>query len=176
MTPDSHEREGRAGRRADDRAVASIGAVVLALALLILVGGYGAHWRWIGVSGATATLWDWLHLAALPVAVALIPVLVELRPQWARRHVALLVTGGAVFVGLVLAGYLAHWRWTGFTGNTVWDWLHLLLLPLLVPAVIIPMLRPVVSRRFSGQEQEQEPQADLSGPLRRPSQHARPGQ
>jgi hypothetical protein len=53
-----------------------------------------------------------------------------------------------VFVALVLAGYLAHWRWTGFTGNTAWDWLHLLLLPLLVPAVIVPLLRPMVAGRF----------------------------
>jgi hypothetical protein len=52
----------------------------------------------------------------------------------------------------VLAGYLAHWRWTGFTGNTAWDWLHLLLLPLLVPAVIVPLLRPVVTERFSDAE------------------------
>lgn len=211
------DREGRARPLISDWVVAGIGAVVLVLVALILVGGYGAHWRWIGVSGATATLWDWLHLmllpvaalvlslwlrhrpamsrtrqaglglvaalfavivlagylvpwawtgfvgntlwdwlnlAALPVAVALIPVLVELRPQWARRHVALLVAGATVFVGLVLAGYLAHWRWTGFTGNTVWDWLHLLLLPLLVPVVIVPMLRPVVSRRFSAEAQE----------------------
>ena len=41
-----------------------------------------------------------------------------------------------------------HWRWTGFTGNTAWDWLHLLLLPLLVPAVIVPLLRPMVAGRF----------------------------
>ena len=52
----------------------------------------------------------------------------------------------------VLAGYLARWRWTGFTGNTAWDWLHLLLLPLLVPAVIVPLLRSVVAERFSDAE------------------------
>jgi hypothetical protein len=186
--------------------------VVVALVVaLVVVGGYGAHWRWIGVNGETATLWDWLHLvllpiaalvislwlrhrppltgtraaavgllagafvllvvagylvpwawtgfvgntlwdwlnlAALPVAVALIPVLVELRSDWGRRHAAILAVGVAVFIALALAGYLAHWRWTGFTGNTAWDWLHLLLLPLLVPAVIVPLLRPVVTERF----------------------------
>jgi hypothetical protein len=196
------------GRRA-----ASAGALIaLVLAVLVVYGGYGRHWRWIGVNGSTATLWDWLHLvmlpiaavvlslwlrhrppltgaratgvgllaaafvvlvvagylvpwawtgfvgntlwdwlnlAALPLAVALIPVLVELRPHWARRHLAVLATATTIFVALVLAGYLAHWRWTGFTGNTMWDWLHLLLLPLLVPAVIIPLLRPVVADRFS---------------------------
>jgi hypothetical protein len=195
-----------------------IGAVVIVVALLVLIGGYGAHWRWIGVNGKTATLWDWLHLvllpiaalvislwlrhrppltgtravavavvvaafvvlvaagymvpwgwtgfvgntlwdwlnlAALPVAVALIPVLLELRPHWGRRHAAGLAAGAAVFTALVLAGYLAHWRWTGFTGNTVWDWLHLLLLPLLVPAVIVPLLRPMVVQRFEGEHPDE---------------------
>jgi hypothetical protein len=196
-----------AGRRASP----AIGAVATVVALLVVIGGYGEHWRWIGVSGRTATLWDWLHLvllpiaalvislwlrhrppvtgtraaavggvaaafvvlvlagylvpwawtgfvgntlwdwlnlAALPVAVALIPVLIELRSDWGRRHAAMLAVGAAVFVALVLAGYLAHWRWTGFTGNTAWDWLHLLLLPLLVPAVIVPLLRSMVAERF----------------------------
>ena len=27
---------------------------------------------------------------------------------------------------LVVAGYSLHWRWTGFQGNTLYDWLHLL--------------------------------------------------
>jgi hypothetical protein len=197
---------------------ALIGAVVIAVALLVLIGGYGVHWRWIGVNGRTATLWDWLHLvllpiaalvislwlrhrppltgtravavavvaaafvvlvaagymvpwgwtgfvgntlwdwlnlAALPVAVALIPVLLELRPHWSRRHAAGLAAGAAVFTALVLAGYLAHWRWTGFTGNTVWDWLHLLLLPLLVPAVIVPLLRPMVVQRFEAEHPDE---------------------
>ncbi len=207
------------------RAGAGIGAAVAVVALLVVVGGYGAHWSWIGVNGATATLWDWLrlillpiaalalslwlrhrppltgwrlvalslgsavfvllilagylvpwawtgfvgntlwdwlNLAALPLAVALIPVLVELRPHWTRRHLALLTAGGAAFLALVLAGYLADWRWTGFTGNTAWDWLHLLLLPLLVPAVIVPMLRPAMVERFrqegdeEGDEEEDE--------------------
>jgi hypothetical protein len=192
-----------------------VGIVVV---LLVVIGGYGEHWRWIGVNGATATLWDWLHLvlvpiaalvislwlrhrppltgtravavsllaaafvvlvgagylvpwgwtgfvgntlwdwlnlAALPVAVALIPVLVELRPDWGRAHAAVLGAGAAAFVGLVLAGYLAHWQWTGFTGNTVWDWLHLLLLPLLVPAVIVPVLRAFLAERLQGERADE---------------------
>jgi hypothetical protein len=190
----------------------AIGVVAIMVAALVVIGGYGEHWRWVGVSGATATLWDWLHLvllpiaalvislwlrhrppltarwaaaaalvaatfvvlvltgylvpwgwtgfvgntlwdwlnlAALPVAVALIPVLVELQPEWERRHALVLAGGLAAFLGLVLAGYLAPWRWTGFTGNTAWDWLHLLLLPLLVPAVIVPLLRSAIAQRLS---------------------------
>jgi hypothetical protein len=197
----------------DGRGIAGLGAaLVLVVAALIVYGGYGRHWRWIGVNGRTATLWDWLHLlllpiaavilplwlrhrprvsgavgvavagvavafvcvvmagylvpwawtgfvgntlwdwlnlAALPLAVALIPVLLELRTEWGRRHAVGLSIVAAVFIAVVVAGYLAHWRWTGFVGNTVWDWLHLLLLPLLVPAVIVPVLRTVLAERFS---------------------------
>jgi hypothetical protein len=192
----------------------AIGVVVALVVLLVAIGGYGEHWPWVGVSGATATLWDWLNLlmlplaavvlplwlrhrpkmsgaaatgvgvallafaclvvtgylvpwgwtgfvgntlwdwlslAALPLAIALIPLLVELRGDWERRHTVMLAVGVSVFVVLVLAGYLAPWRWTGFTGNTAWDWLHLLLLPLMVPVVIVPVLRPYVADRFSAE-------------------------
>jgi hypothetical protein len=194
------------------RTVAGIGAAV-ALVLLVVVfyGGYGEHWRWVGVSGATATLWDWLHLlllpiaavvlplwlryrpelhgavlagvgalgaafvcvvlagylvpwawtgfvgntlwdwlnlGALPLAVALIPVLIELSSEWGRRHAVALSIAAVVFIAVVVAGYLARWAWTGFVGNTVWDWMHLLLLPLLVPVVIVPVLRTVLAERL----------------------------
>src|SRR3954453_22015358 len=36
------------------------------------------------------------------------------------------------FAALVLAGYLMPMPWTGFTGNTLWDWLSLALLPLVI--------------------------------------------
>ena len=131
---------------------AAVGALAAVFVVLVLAG-YLVPWGWTGFVGNT--LWDWLNLAALPVAVALIPVLVELRPDWSRRHTAALAVGVAVFVALVLAGYLAHWRWTGFTGNTAWDWLHLLLLPLLVPAVIVPLLRQAVAARFEDEGAEE---------------------
>jgi hypothetical protein len=136
-----------------DRWVEAIAAAAVAAFVVIVVAGYVIPWDWTGFVGNT--LWDWLNLAALPLAVALIPVLLERRSDWGRRHAVALSAGVAVFLGLVLAGYLAKWRWTGFTGNTVWDWLHLLLLPLLVPAVIVPVLRPIALARLGvggGQE------------------------
>jgi hypothetical protein len=41
-------------------------------------------------------------------------------------------------------GYTIPWSWTGFRGNTVWDWLNLLFLPLLLPTLIVPALTPRV--------------------------------
>ena len=40
----------------------------------------------------------------------------------------------------MFAGYLVPWAWTGFTGNTAWDWIKLLLLPVLLPTVVLPRL------------------------------------
>ena len=40
-------------------------------------------------------------------------------------------------------GYLGGWALDRLTGNTLWDWLHLLLLPLLLPTVVVPSLRPL---------------------------------
>jgi hypothetical protein len=118
-------------------------AALTAVALLALValGGYLIPWAWTGFRGNS--LWDWLNLVALPVAVALAPVWPEIRAGWQRRHFTLAGVGLAGFAVVVLAGYLIPWAWTGFTGNTVWDWLHLLVLPLLVPIVLIPVLKPV---------------------------------
>jgi hypothetical protein len=50
-------------------------------------------------------------------------------------------------LAVVLGGYMGHWGWTGFRGNTFWNWLHLWLLPLLIPAILVPALRP---RAMSG--------------------------
>jgi F0F1-type ATP synthase assembly protein I len=62
-----------------------------------------------------------------------------------------------VFIAVVLVGYLARWAWTGFAGNTVWDWLHLLLLPLLVPVVIVPVLHTVLAERLTAVPAQTDP-------------------
>src|SRR6185312_15829013 len=124
------------------------------VALLVLIGGYGAHWSWIGVNGRTATLWDSLHLVLLPLAALVISLWLRHRPPLTGTRAVAVGALAAVFAVLVLAGYLVPWAWTGFTGNTVWDWLHLLLLPLLVPAVIVPLLRQVVGARFDNEHPE----------------------
>jgi hypothetical protein len=118
-----------------------VASVVATVFIIIVVAGYLVPWGWTGFKGNS--LWDWLNLLALPVVVALAPLLEELRAGWSRRHSMIAVIVSALFVAVVLAGYLLSWRWTGFTGNTAWDWLHLLLLPLLLPLVIVPALKPM---------------------------------
>ena len=142
-----------------DRGLSLAAVGGLAAFVFVVVAGYVIPWAWTGFAGNT--LWDWLNLVALPLAVAAIPVLVELRPKWERRQAVALGAVAVGFIAVVLAGYLAPWRWTGFTGNTVWDWLHLLLLPLLVPAIIVPLLRPAVTARWdaAGDAERAEPAA-----------------
>lgn len=91
-------------------------------------------------------VWDWLNLVFLPLTVVLIPWFVELRRSWQVRH-TMTGLGLPIFLAFVLGGYLASWTWTGFTGNTLWNWMQLLILPLLVPTVILPAFRPIAMRR-----------------------------
>ena len=116
-------------RRSTRNQVLAIVGVGIAIAFAItLYGGYGPpDWTWTGYKGAQ--LWDWLHVLLLPIAFGLVAVLVHADNLGPWRAV-IAVTCLGVFVAIVLAGYLVPWDWTGFVGNTVWDWLGLVLLPL----------------------------------------------
>jgi hypothetical protein len=130
--------DARLQRRVKMAAFASLAGLAA-----VVLAGYLIPWNWTGFRGNS--LWDWLNLVALPLAVAIAPVLPELREDWGPRHATLALVGATVFVVVVFAGYLIPWAWTGFTGNTLWDWLHLLLLPLLVPALLVPAVKPVAA-------------------------------
>ena len=117
------------------------GLIILAAFVVLVLAGYLVPWDWTGFTGNT--LWDWLSLALLPVVIATAS-LWQPPPRWPARHVALLSIATALAIGLVLAGYLVPWKWTGFTDNTAWDWIKLLLLPVLVPTVLLPRLLDVV--------------------------------
>lgn len=124
----AHERPRAEGRRGLRPAViAVLGVVVIAFAVT-LYGGYGPdEWTWTGYQDAQ--LWDWLHVLLLPIAFVLVAVLVRAEELGAWRPVIGLTCLG-LFIALVVAGYTIPWDWTGFVGNTVWDWLELVLLPL----------------------------------------------
>jgi hypothetical protein len=110
-----------------------LGVIVVTFAVLLL-GGYELGWTWTGFAGRT--LWDWLELLVLPATVTAFPIWLSLgrsmHPRARRLGMSLLVA----FAVLVTAGYSFHWQWTGFPGNTVWDWLHLLLVPFVLPVVL----------------------------------------
>jgi Na+/H+-dicarboxylate symporter len=147
-------RDRRLERRIKLSAIA--GAAVLAV---IAVAGYLIPWAWTGFVGNS--LWDWLNLVALPLAVAIAPAAEDLRKAWTPRHTTIALTGGAVFGAVVLAGYLIPWAWTGFTGNTLWAWLHLLLLPLLIPTLVVPALKSLSMEQMVEVERAGEPEPAL---------------
>jgi hypothetical protein len=111
-------------------------AYALAVAVLVaLWGGYARGWNWTGFR-ANGQLWDWLHLLLLPVVIGTIPLWIKNRDHISRiRHVTYAVVIVA-WTGFVIAGYLVPLNWTGFGGQTLWDWFELLLLPAALAATM----------------------------------------
>ena len=72
------------------------GAVALGVFAILVVGGYAFGWKWTGLSGSV-TLWDWLEVLALPVAIATAPLLLHHRRGLTRRHRVAIATGLTVF-------------------------------------------------------------------------------
>jgi hypothetical protein len=108
---------------------------VLAGFVLLVVAGYLVPLGWTGFRGQT--LWNWYGLILLPAAVATLGVRPSGRPlrPGQKRAAALIGLGWAA---TVVGGYLLGWAWTGYAGSTLWDWLQLLLLPLVFPTFLLP--------------------------------------
>jgi len=113
---------------------------VIILALLE-IGTYAFNWTWTGFKDNN-TLWDWLQLLLLPIALAAVPIwfMAEENQQriWlAQLRWALLVV--VLVLAVLFVGSFAYgWRWTGFRDHgRVWDWLGLLLVPVIVAVLPI---------------------------------------
>jgi hypothetical protein len=120
------ERDSRRSER--DRVLVVLVVVAVVALGVTLYGGYGsADWTWTGYDNAQ--LWDWLHVLLLPIAFGLVAKLARDEELGVWRPV-IGFTALGLFAALVVAGYTIPWDWTGFVGNTVWDWLELALLPL----------------------------------------------
>ncbi len=125
---------GDLDRHRRNRWIAGIAAVAIAAFAVILWGGYTQGWAWTGVSDQD-TLWHWMQLLMVPIAFAALPVVLR-EHQAMRVERKLLMVGVAVaFVAFVVVSYVVPLDWTGFTGNTLWDWLSLLLLPIAIISV-----------------------------------------
>lgn len=108
-------------------------AVVLGLGVA-LWGGYTQGWDWTGVTDKD-TLWHWMQLLMVPIAFATLPLVLKEHGKMRTERKLLLLGLLIAFVALVIAGYAVPLQWTGFTGQTLWDWLSLLLLPMAVTSV-----------------------------------------
>jgi len=102
--------------------------------VVTLVGGYAGKWSWTGYGG-NDTLWDWLQLLLLPLILATAPIWLTKGSGMRRNRQIALAVLVAGFTVLVIVGYVADVRWTGFPGNKLWDWFGLIFLPLSLAAV-----------------------------------------
>jgi hypothetical protein len=96
---------------------------------------YWLEWKWTGFAGNT--LWDWFEVLLLPIVIVTVKFWTAERTvlPWHRWLLAALVAGFAVFV---VFAYVLPIDWSGFSDNTLWDWVRLLLIPLLMPLLIVP--------------------------------------
>jgi hypothetical protein len=135
-TPEEPERQqtawARFRRRREVRAV-FVGGAAVGL-VVTLIGGYGYGWGWTGFGG-NKQLWDWLKMLILPIAFGTFALWLKHGGHMSRRRRLVLAGAVLAFAGFVAAGYLVPLTWTGFKGNTLWDWLTLLLLPLVLMTV-----------------------------------------
>jgi hypothetical protein len=102
-----------------------------ALAVVVLVllwGGYMDNWRWTGFAG-NGQLWDWLRLVLLPVVLGAFPLWIRNREYISPARRLAYTIAIAAWIVFVIAGYLVPLNWTGFSGNTLWDWFELIIFP-----------------------------------------------
>lgn len=133
-----------------------LAAGAVAAAVVVLVGGYAGGWAWTGFR-SNGQLWDWLTLVLLPLAAGLIPVWLQYKTQIGTRRRAAYAAVFAASAVFVLAGYLVPLGWTGFRGQTLWNWLELLVLPLAIAgttALIQARVRLVTVLRSLGDWQK----------------------
>jgi hypothetical protein len=124
----------------------TLGAAVLVFAVFVFVG-YVNPLTWTGFRGQTLS--GWLTLIILPLSI----ITVRLWPQSGRDLYRSHVAGAAlicVLVTTIIGGYWAGWSWTGYQGNTVWDWLTLIL----APAAVTTIAAPALARRLTGAADE----------------------
>jgi hypothetical protein len=117
-------------------------AFVAAFAVFVLIG-YTAPLGWTGFSGNK--LWDWITLLLLPITLITVSTWVKTARPLRRPHWTAIALLGAGWVLTIIGGYFWSWNWTGYEGNTLWDWTQLLLLPIIFPTILAPALLSLVT-------------------------------
>ncbi len=89
------------------------------------------------------------------------------RSWWQKRRGLLLVTGIiallVVAIVLIWASYANKWGAAGFSNKTVWDWLQLLIVPLVLAliALVFQLANSRTERQLAKQRYEQDQQIAL---------------
>ncbi len=128
--------------------------VVIAAFTVFVIVGYLAPLGWTGFPGQT--LWNWFELIVLPVAMISVRAWPAAGRPVRARHKAAAGALALAWAGTLVGGYGAHWHWTGYQGNTLWDWLQLLLLPLVFPTILLPAMLNWVSGKAAQRARDAE--------------------
>jgi hypothetical protein len=112
-----------------------LGVAVLAFAGFVAIG-YLAPLEWTGFQGNT--LWSWFSLILLPVAIVTASAWPASKRRLRTRHVVVISGLLLGWLVTVIGGYAGGWSWTGYPGNTLWDWMTLLLGPIAFSTILIP--------------------------------------
>lgn len=129
------------GDMSQARRTAYLSAVAVFAAFILLA--YLIPWSWSGFPGKT--LWDWFGLLLLPAALVIAPMLPAAFRSVRPQHKVVIAVVSLGWAATIVGGYALSWNWTGYQGNTLWDWLELLILPLVVPIVLVPLAARWVS-------------------------------
>ena len=120
----------------------AMGVALLAFAVLVIVG-YTEPLTWTGFRGQK--LWNWLTLMLLPITLVTIRAWPNSGRDVRRWHVVVAVVLVTSLIVTIIGGYAANWKWTGYKGNTLWDWLLLVLAPLAVGTILVPNLSKLLT-------------------------------
>ena len=113
----------------------------LVILVVLEIGTYAFNWTWTGFK-ANDTLWGWLKLLLIPIALATVPIWFTAEEGQQRIWLAqlkwMLLATIVILAVLFIGSYTFNWTWTGFKENgTLWDWLSLLLVPVIVAVLPI---------------------------------------
>ena len=133
----------------------ALGGAVLVFAVFVFVG-YVNPLTWTGFRGQT--LWSWLTLIILPLSIITVRLWPQSGRELRRSHVVGVAVICVALVTTIIGGYWAGWSWTGYRGNTVWDWLTLIL----APAAVTTILAPALARRLTGAADERAERETVS--------------
>jgi uncharacterized membrane protein len=132
-------------------------AVVLAAFGVFVLLGYRVPLGWTGFGDNH--LWDWLTLVLLPVTLVIASTWAKTDRTLRTRHRIVLGALGAGWILTVIGGYAWHWTWTGYQGNTLWDWLQLVLAPIVLPTLLAPALATFMSGNVAQRAREEAEKA-----------------
>lgn len=85
----------------------------------------------------------------LPLTMTLVSIWFAAPHRWRSWWTNLIFIIAVALALLVLCSYLFNWTWTGFKGNTLWDWLSMLLVPTVLTAATIWFTAPEMRKRHA---------------------------